>query len=161
QVAYGLLYTMRWQWQMVFAVVTEDRPVGSGGASSGPAELGESTPAERSIGVNDRDTGMSSTAVLSRCRGKEDAFCRTTTGWDQNRSPGTGAANKMKGVLVPLPAARGTAIMVSDGDFDRFRPYLLLLAGEQLSARLRGRVGVSDIVQQTMLEAHRSRDQFR
>ncbi|HEX4592327.1 MAG TPA: sigma-70 family RNA polymerase sigma factor [Gemmataceae bacterium] len=46
-------------------------------------------------------------------------------------------------------------------DFDRFRPYLLLLAGAHLNARLRGRVGASDVVQQTLLEAHRDREQYR
>jgi len=51
--------------------------------------------------------------------------------------------------------------MTPPDDFDRFRPYLLLLASEQLDARLRGRVGASDVVQQTLLEAHRNRGQFR
>jgi RNA polymerase sigma-70 factor (ECF subfamily) len=46
-------------------------------------------------------------------------------------------------------------------DLDHFRPYLLLLAGRQLDGRLRGRVGASDIVQQTLFEAHRNRAQFR
>ena len=44
---------------------------------------------------------------------------------------------------------------------ERFRDYLLLLARAQLGGPLRGKVAPSDIVQQTLLEAHRKRDQFR
>jgi RNA polymerase sigma-70 factor, ECF subfamily len=44
---------------------------------------------------------------------------------------------------------------------ERYRAYLGLLARAQLPAPLRRHVGCSDIVQQTLLQAHRKRDQFR
>jgi RNA polymerase sigma-70 factor (ECF subfamily) len=43
---------------------------------------------------------------------------------------------------------------------EEFRAYLLMLARAQLGAGA-GRVEASDVVQQTLLEAHRTRDQFR
>src|SRR3712207_1376867 len=46
-------------------------------------------------------------------------------------------------------------------DLGRFRDYLLLLARAQLDPRLQGKVGASDVVQQTLLEAHRDAAQFR
>jgi len=44
---------------------------------------------------------------------------------------------------------------------DRFRPYLLLLARLHVGGPYRRKLDPSDVVQQTLLEAHRKRDQFR
>jgi RNA polymerase sigma-70 factor (ECF subfamily) len=44
---------------------------------------------------------------------------------------------------------------------ERYRAYLGLLARAQLPAPLRGQLGSSDLVQQTLLQAHRKREQFR
>src|SRR3954453_5930538 len=44
---------------------------------------------------------------------------------------------------------------------DRFRDYLLLLARSSLGRRERALLAPSDVVQQTLLEAHRKREQFR
>jgi RNA polymerase sigma-70 factor (ECF subfamily) len=57
-------------------------------------------------------------------------------------------------VMVPPGDAPGP-------DLERFRTYLGLLARLQLDPRLRGLLGPSDLVQQTLLRAHRNRHQCR
>ena len=46
-------------------------------------------------------------------------------------------------------------------DLERFRSYLDLLARLQLDARLQSKLSSSDLVQQTLLKAHQSIEQFR
>ena len=46
-------------------------------------------------------------------------------------------------------------------DFDRFRGYLRHLARTGLQGKLKGRLDASDVVQQSLLQAHEARDQFR
>jgi RNA polymerase sigma-70 factor (ECF subfamily) len=46
-------------------------------------------------------------------------------------------------------------------DLERFRHYLSLLARLQVEPRLRGRVDLSGVVQQALLEAHQGRARFR
>src|SRR5262249_58986411 len=44
---------------------------------------------------------------------------------------------------------------------ERFRSYLLLLARLRLGTRYQGKLDASDLVQQTLLDAHRERARFR
>jgi RNA polymerase sigma-70 factor (ECF subfamily) len=44
---------------------------------------------------------------------------------------------------------------------ERYRQYLVVLADRQLDSRLRGKLDASDVVQQTLLEAHENKEHFR
>src|SRR5262245_60733422 len=46
-------------------------------------------------------------------------------------------------------------------ELENYRVFLQLLARQHLDQRLRGKLDSSDIVQQALLQAHQSRDQFR
>ncbi len=48
-----------------------------------------------------------------------------------------------------------------DTQLDRHRPYLEMLANMNFDRRLQGRLGVSDVVQETLQEAHQQRENFR
>jgi RNA polymerase sigma-70 factor (ECF subfamily) len=50
--------------------------------------------------------------------------------------------------------------MSDHSNLEKWRPYLHVLTNAQVDPRLRGKIDVSGIVQQTLLEAHRNRPAF-
>ncbi len=65
---------------------------------------------------------------------------------------------ELDGLLEAARARDGTAL---DTIFDNFTGYLSMLAASQVGPRLRRKLDPDDIVQETLLEAHRQFPQFR
>jgi len=55
--------------------------------------------------------------------------------------------------LALLKAARAGSMASTDHLLERFRPYLLLIANQELKPDVQGKMGASDIVQESMLTA--------
>src|SRR5579864_5410581 len=58
-------------------------------------------------------------------------------------------------------ALQGDRAAIDGAGVERFRTYLLLLARMQIGRKLRAKLDPSDLVQQTLLDAHRQLAQFR
>jgi RNA polymerase sigma-70 factor (ECF subfamily) len=65
------------------------------------------------------------------------------------------------GGSAPLPALPSESGEAWGELLERFRAYLLLVANEELDTDLQAKLGASDLVQETLLEAHQDRSGFR
>jgi RNA polymerase sigma-70 factor (ECF subfamily) len=63
--------------------------------------------------------------------------------------------------MVQITGSRHEVPSISTPSPERFRSYLRVLAELHLGRAGRGKVDPSDVVQDTMLEAHKKRHQFR
>lgn len=74
-----------------------------------------------------------------------------------------GESRYAKGIVIvsDLESIPMDSSISNQANFERFRPYLLILARGQIPAAMQARLDASDIVQETLLEAHAKREEYR